>query len=64
MGMPSRSRQVLQTDRLVVAPVCHDPLTARLVEALGFKAAYRGRTHHLHRGDGDEDSRRWWPSKL
>jgi methylisocitrate lyase len=42
MGMPSRLREVLQTDRLVVAPVCHDPLTARLVEALGFKAAYLG----------------------
>jgi methylisocitrate lyase len=40
--MPSRLRQVLQTEPVVVAPVCHDPLTARLVESLGFKAAYLG----------------------
>jgi 2-methylisocitrate lyase-like PEP mutase family enzyme len=29
MGMPSRLRQLLQTERVVVAPVCYDPLTAR-----------------------------------
>jgi methylisocitrate lyase len=42
MGMPSRLRQLLQSERVVVAPVCCDPLTARLVESLGFKAAYLG----------------------
>jgi len=42
MGMPSRLRLVLQTEPIVVAPVCYDPLTARLVESLGFKAAYLG----------------------
>jgi methylisocitrate lyase len=42
MGMPSQLRQLLQTERVVVAPVCYDPLTARLVESLGFKAAYLG----------------------
>jgi 2-methylisocitrate lyase-like PEP mutase family enzyme len=42
MGMPSRLREVLQSERVVVAPVCCDPLTARLVESLGFKAAYLG----------------------
>jgi 2-methylisocitrate lyase-like PEP mutase family enzyme len=42
MGMPLRLRQLLQSERVVVAPVCYDPLTARLVESLGFKAAYLG----------------------
>jgi 2-methylisocitrate lyase-like PEP mutase family enzyme len=42
MGMPSRLRELLQSERVVVAPVCYDPLTARLVESLGFKAAYLG----------------------
>jgi methylisocitrate lyase len=42
MGMASRLRQVLQTEGVLVAPVCYDPLTARLVESLGFKAAYLG----------------------
>jgi 2-methylisocitrate lyase-like PEP mutase family enzyme len=42
MGMPSRLRGLLQSERVVVAPVCCDPLTARLVESLGFKAAYLG----------------------
>jgi methylisocitrate lyase len=42
MGMPSRLRQMLQSEHVVVAPVCYDPLTARVVESLGFKAAYLG----------------------
>jgi 2-methylisocitrate lyase-like PEP mutase family enzyme len=42
MGMPARLRQLLQDEGVVVAPVCCDPLTARLVESLGFKAAYLG----------------------
>ena len=42
MSMPSRLRQLLQSERVIVAPVCYDPLTARLVESLGFKAAYLG----------------------
>jgi 2-methylisocitrate lyase-like PEP mutase family enzyme len=42
MGMPSRLREVFQCERVVVAPVCYDPLTARLVTSLGFKAAYLG----------------------
>ena len=29
-------------EALLVAPVCYDPLTARLVEALGFRSAYLG----------------------
>ena len=42
MGMASTLRQLLQSERVVVAPVCYDPLTARLVESLGFKTAYLG----------------------
>jgi 2-methylisocitrate lyase-like PEP mutase family enzyme len=42
MGTPSRFREVLQSERVVVAPVRYDPLTARLVEFLGFKVAYLG----------------------
>jgi 2-methylisocitrate lyase-like PEP mutase family enzyme len=40
--MASTLRQLLQSERVVVAPVCYDPLTARLVESLGFKTAYLG----------------------
>jgi len=42
MGMASNLRQLLQSEDVVVAPVCYDPLTARLVESLGFKTAYLG----------------------
>jgi 2-methylisocitrate lyase-like PEP mutase family enzyme len=42
VGMASTLRQLLQSERVVVAPVCYDPLTARLVESLGFKTAYLG----------------------
>jgi len=42
MGMASTLRQLLQNERVIVAPVCYDPLTARLVESLGFKTAYLG----------------------
>ena len=40
--MASTLRQLLQSERAIVAPVCYDPLTARLVESLGFKTAYLG----------------------
>lgn len=42
MSMTAQLRQLLQSEPVVVAPVCYDPLTARLVEALGFKTAYLG----------------------
>lgn len=42
MSMATQLRQLLQSEPVVVAPVCYDPLTARLVESLGFKAAYLG----------------------
>ncbi len=42
MGAPTALRQALASDQLLVAPVCHDALTARLVETLGFKVAYLG----------------------
>jgi 2-methylisocitrate lyase-like PEP mutase family enzyme len=35
-------RQALQRGEPVVAPLCYDPLTSRLVEHLGFPAAYLG----------------------
>jgi len=42
MGGPTALRQALASERLLVAPVCYDALTARLVETLGFKVAYLG----------------------
>jgi 2-methylisocitrate lyase-like PEP mutase family enzyme len=38
----ARLRASLKNDALVVAPGVHDPLTARIIESLGFPAAYLG----------------------
>jgi methylisocitrate lyase len=35
-------RELLERDEIVVAPGCYDPLSARIVEGLGFDAVYLG----------------------
>ena len=40
MSMAATLRHVLWSEPVVGAPVCYDPLNARLVESLGFKIAY------------------------
>lgn len=40
MGACRALRQVLRSGEPVVAPLCYDPLTSKLVEHLGFPAAY------------------------
>jgi 2-methylisocitrate lyase-like PEP mutase family enzyme len=42
MGVCQALRQALQSGEPVVAPLCYDPLTSKLVERLGFPAAYLG----------------------
>jgi 2-methylisocitrate lyase-like PEP mutase family enzyme len=40
MGVCQALRRSLQSGEPVVAPLCYDPLTSKLVERLGFPAAY------------------------
>jgi methylisocitrate lyase len=42
MGVCQALRQALQRGEPVVAPLCYDPLSSKLVEHLGFPAAYLG----------------------
>jgi 2-methylisocitrate lyase-like PEP mutase family enzyme len=42
MGVCQTLRQALRGGGPVVAPLCYDPLTSKLVEHLGFPAAYLG----------------------
>lgn len=42
MGVCQALRQALRSGEPVVAPLCYDPLTSKLVEHLGFPAAYLG----------------------
>lgn len=42
MGVCQALRQALRGGGPVVAPLCYDPLTSKLVEHLGFPAAYLG----------------------
>ena len=38
----SSLRESLKNNKIVVAPGCHDPLSARIIETLGFEAIYLG----------------------
>lgn len=42
MSMTERLRALMTRKGLIVAPVCYDPLTARIIENLGFDVAYLG----------------------
>jgi 2-methylisocitrate lyase-like PEP mutase family enzyme len=42
MGVCQALRQALRSGEPVVAPLCYDPLSSKLVEHLGFPAAYLG----------------------
>lgn len=42
MSMTERLRALMTRKDLIVAPVCYDPLTARIIENLGFDVAYLG----------------------
>jgi 2-methylisocitrate lyase-like PEP mutase family enzyme len=42
MGVCQALRQALRSGEPVVAPLCYDPLTGKLVEYLGLPAAYLG----------------------
>jgi 2-methylisocitrate lyase-like PEP mutase family enzyme len=41
-GKAALLRQLLAAGEMVVAPGCHDPFTARIIEEIGFKAVYLG----------------------
>ena len=38
----ARLRELLKKDEIVVAPGCHDTLTARIIQETGFPVAYMG----------------------
>jgi 2-methylisocitrate lyase-like PEP mutase family enzyme len=42
MGVCKALQRALRSGESVVAPPCYDPLTSKLVEHLGFPAAYLG----------------------
>ena len=49
-------RARLQSGEQIVAPGAHDPISARLVQSLGFKTVYcGGYIYGAHRRDGDAD---------
>lgn len=40
--MTTRLRELMAAPGLIVAPACHDPMTARIAEQLGYPAVYLG----------------------